>query len=448
MNSVRLRGNPGKETESMKGVLTLILAGGKGVRLEPLTRDRAKPAVPFGGMYRIIDFTLSNCINSGLRRILVLTQYKAASLDRHLHLGWRFLCRELGEFIDILPPQQRIDEHWYQGTADAVYQNIYNIEKHRPEYVLILSGDHIYKMDYAEMIREHIESKAQATIGCIPVDLKLSDQFGVMKVDAQQRVVDFLEKPKKADPIPGDPTRCLASMGIYVFNANFLFDQLCRDATSAQSSRDFGKNIIPSIIDTHLVRAYPFRDKNTGDGCYWRDVGTLDAYYEANQDLVSVEPQLNLYDETWPIRTYLPTTPPPKFVFAQTDVPRPRVGQAHDSLVGAGSIISGGQVVKSILSPNVRVNSWALVEDSILFEGVNVGRHAKIRRAIIDKGVTIPEGMKIGYDLDLDRARGFAVSESGVVVIGKVDSITDVDDMLSLPGRPQAARGRGLGVRG
>lgn len=411
----------------MTRVLALVLAGGKGVRLEPLTRDRAKPAVPFGGIYRIIDFALSNCINSGLRQILVLTQYKAASLDRHINLGWRFLCRELDEFVDILPPQQRIDEHWYKGTADAVYQNIYSIEQSSPDHVLILSGDHIYKMDYAAMIREHIRAGADATIGCIPVPLEDGREFGVMHIDEQHNVLDFKEKPKQPESMPDDPTRCLASMGIYVFNAGFLFDQLCRDATQTESSHDFGKNIIPSILHSHVVRAYPFRDKNTNKSNYWRDVGTLDAYYEANMDLVSVNPELNLYDGTWPIRTYQPSAPPPKFVFAETGSPLPRAGIALDSMICSGSIISGGRVQRSILSPNCRVNSWASVEDSILFEGVDIGRHAKIRRAIIDKGVSIPEGMEVGFDHVQDRARGFVVTESGVVVIAKTDGFEVAD---------------------
>jgi glucose-1-phosphate adenylyltransferase len=410
----------------MRQVLALILAGGKGVRLEPLTRDRAKPAVPFGGSYRIIDFTLSNCINSGLRRMLILTQYKAASLDRHVNLGWRFLCRELDEFVDILPPQQRIDDHWYRGTADAVYQNIYTIEKSQPEYVVILSGDHIYKMDYSELIRDHIDSGAKATIGCIPVGMKEATQFGVMQVDRNMRIVQFREKPSDPDPMPDDPQHCLASMGIYVFNAAFLFDQLCHDATQGDSSHDFGKDVIPSIIDNHLVRAFPFRDKNTGDGRYWRDVGTLDAYFEANMDLIAVKPELNLYDDTWPLRTYQAPYPPPKFVFAQSDGGQPRIGQALDSTVCNGSIVSGGRVERSIISPDVRVNSWATVEDSILFEGVNIGRHARVRRAIVDKGVSIPEHMEIGFDLNRDVKRGFTVTESGIVVIGKIDGLDEM----------------------
>lgn len=405
----------------MKRVLALILAGGKGTRLEPLTRDRAKPAVPFGGVYRIIDFPLSNCINSGLRQILVLTQYKAASLDRHINLGWRFLCRELGEFIDVLPPQQRVAEHWYQGTADAVYQNIYSIEKSRPDYVLILAGDHIYKMDYSVMINEHIAAGAEVSIACLPVPLDEGREFGVMQIDEQQRVVGFQEKPKQPQPMPDDPTQCLASMGIYVFNANFLYEQLCRDATLPDSQHDFGKNILPGILNQHFVRAYPFRDKNTGSKCYWRDVGTLDAYFEANMDLVHVAPELNLYDQEWPIRTYQSSDPPPKFVFADFDSTPPRVGQAVDSLIAGGSIISGGRVERSILARNVRIHSWAEVTDSILLDYVSIGRHAKIRRAIIDKGVHIPDGETVGYDADADRARGYTVTESGVTVIAKSD---------------------------
>ena len=415
----------------MKRVLALILAGGKGTRLEPLTRERAKPAVPFGAAYRIIDFPLSNCINSGLRRILVLTQYKATSLDRHINLGWRFLCRELDEFIDILPPQQRIGEGWYRGTADAVYQNIYSIEKNRPDLILILAGDHIYKMDYSVMIDEHVRSGADVTVGSLPVSLAEGTQFGVMQIDANQRVVQFREKPADPDPMPDDSTRCLASMGIYVFNANFLFDQLCRDATNHQSAHDFGRNIIPNVINTHHVRAFPFRDKNTGSTSYWRDVGTLEAYYEANMDLIAVKPELNLYDSTWPIRTYQPADPPPKFVFADHDWHPPRTGVAYDSLISGGCIISGGRVRRSILSRNVRIEEYAEVDDSILLDYVQIGRGAKVRRAIIDKGVHIADGETVGYDRDADIAKGYNVTETGLTVIAKVVSFPETSPAQS-----------------
>lgn len=409
----------------MKDVLALILAGGKGSRLEPLTRDRAKPAVPFGGVYRIIDFALSNCLNSGLRKVHVMTQYKAASLDRHIRQAWGFLCRELDEFVDVYPPQQRIDEQWYQGTADAVYQNIYSIEQAKPKYVVILSGDHVYKMDYSHLVERHIKSNADLTIGCLPVSLNEGKGFGVMGVDDQMRVVRFDEKPNEPAPIPGDADRCLASMGIYVFKADFLFEQLCRDATVPDSKHDFGHNIIPSIIHEANVVAYPFHDRNSGEKSYWRDVGTIDSYYEANMDLVSVNPELNLYDSAWPIRSYQPIAPPPKFVFADevTDT-EPRVGHALDSMVSSGTVVSGGTVRGSILSPNVRVNSFATVEDSILFEGVSIGRHCTVRRAIIDKNVEIPEGMDVGVDANADRARGFTVTDTGITVIGKTDSLS------------------------
>jgi glucose-1-phosphate adenylyltransferase len=406
--------------DRMRDVLTLILAGGKGTRLEPLTRDRAKPAVPFGGLYRIIDFTLSNCINSNLRRMLVLTQYKARSLDRHIAAGWGFLSRDLGDYIEVLPPQQRIDEHWYKGTADAIYQNIYSIEKEEPRYVLILAGDHIYKMDYGDMLRLHLERKADLTIGCIPVPLREATSFGVMHVDSQDKVVRFQEKPREPAPMPDDPTLCLASMGIYVFTARPMYELLCQDATRSDSDHDFGKNIIPGLIQSNRVFAYRFRDKNRKAVPYWRDVGTLDAYYQANMDLVEIDPVLNLYDQEWPIRTHQPQLPPPKFVFSD-EGPRghARRGEAQDSMVCQGCIISGGHVRRSVLSPNVRVNSYAIVENSILFEGVDVGRHSRIRKAIIDKEVRIPQNTTIGYDLEQDRKRGFQITEQGVVVIAK-----------------------------
>jgi glucose-1-phosphate adenylyltransferase len=406
----------------MIDVLTLILAGGKGTRLEPLTRDRAKPAVPFGGMYRIVDFTLSNCINSNLRRVLVLTQYKARSLDRHIMSGWGFLSRQMGEYIDVLPPQQRIDEHWYKGTADAIYQNIYSIEKESPTYVLVLAGDHIYKMDYGDMLRAHIEHGADLTIGGIPVPLREAPNFGVMRVNGKDHLTGFQEKPRDPFPLPDAADHCLASMGIYVFTARPMYELLCQDATRADSDHDFGKNIIPSMMSTNRVYVFRFRDKNRKADPYWRDVGTLDAYYQANMDLITIDPVLNLYDREWPIRTHQPQLPPPKFVFSD-DGPRDqaRRGEAHDSMVCQGCIISGGHVRRSILSPNVRVNSYATIDDSILFEGVDVGRHCRIRRAIIDKEVKIPQNTTIGYDLDHDRKRGFQVTEQGVVVIAKAE---------------------------
>ncbi len=399
-------------------VIAVVLAGGKGERLEPLTRDRAKPAVPFGGAYRIIDFTLSNSLNSGLRKILVLTQYKAMSLDRHINIGWgKYFCRELGEFVDVVPPQQRIDASWYQGTADAVYQNIYTIEKEQPKYVLILAGDHIYKMNYRKMVDFHVAHEADLTIGVLRVRLdEARNRFGVMEVDGEGRVIGFQEKPADPKPAPDEAGICLASMGIYIFSARFLFDELCRDATRRHSRHDFGCDVIPSIIDSTRVFAYPFVDEideNRKQVAYWRDVGTLDAYYDANMDLISVDPQLNMYDEEWPIRTYQPNYPPPKSVFADAH----RCGHAMDSIVCLGSIISGGEVRHSILGPKVRINSFAEVDESILFAGVDIGRRAKVRRAIIDKGVTIPAGMQIGYDREVDAARGFTITDRGITII-------------------------------
>jgi glucose-1-phosphate adenylyltransferase len=404
----------------MRDVLTLILAGGKGTRLEPLTRDRAKPAVPFGGLYRIVDFTLSNCINSDLRRMLVLTQYKARSLDRHLRLGWSFLSPEMGEYVDILPPQQRIDEHWYKGTADAIYQNIYSIEKEEPRYVLILAGDHIYKMNYGEMIRSHLDNHADLTVGCIPVPLRDCRQFGVVQTDDAGRVTGFLEKPATCAPMPGDPEHFLASMGIYVFTAKTMYDLLCDDAARPDSTHDFGKDVIPHMVNSQRVFAYRFRDLNRKAVPYWRDVGTLDAYYQANMDLIAIDPVLNLYDADWPIRTYQPMLPPPKTVFSGEGPPgQARRGEAIDSMVCNGCVISGGHVRRSLLSTNVRINSFAVVEESILYDRVDVGRYCRIRRAILDKDVRVPPHTTIGYDPEHDRQRGFTITEGGVVVIAK-----------------------------
>jgi len=404
-----------------RDVLAIVLAGGRGSRLEPLTRDRAKPAVPFGGIYRIIDFTLSNCINSELRKILVLTQYKATSLNRHIDQGWNFLCRELDEYIEVIPPQQRIAEMWYQGTADAIYQNVYTIEKAAPRDTIILAGDHIYKMNYARMIDFHRETKADLTVACQPAPLVDARDFGVLAVDARSRITSFLEKPRDPPPMPGHPDLALASMGIYVFNTDVMYELLFQDAARKETSRhDFGKDVIPEMVSKGMrVFAYPFRDENRKTAAYWRDVGTLDAYFQASMDLIAVDPILNLYDRDWPIHTYQPASPPPKFVHSDGD----RRGSAFSSVVCQGVIVSGGQVYRSILSPGVRIHSYSLVEDSILFEDVDVGRHARIRRAIIDKHVRIPPGFDIGWNRQQDLDRGLTITPEGVTVVSKDEDL-------------------------
>jgi glucose-1-phosphate adenylyltransferase len=404
----------------LRDVLAIVLAGGRGTRLEPLTIDRAKPAVPFGGIYRIIDFTLSNCLNSDLRKILVLTQYKAVSLNRHIDQGWKFLTRELDEYIEVIPPQQRIAEHWYQGTADAIYQNVYTIEKAAPRDTIVLAGDHIYKMNYAEMIAYHRDRRADLTIACIPVPRAQGREFGVMDVDASNRVVSFLEKPSDPPAMPDNPALALGSMGIYVFSTDVMYELLFQDAARKESSNhDFGRDIIPAMLNNARVFAYPFRDENRKQAAYWRDVGTLDAYYQTSMDLIQIDPILNLYDRDWPIHTYQPPYPPPKFVHTDPD----RRGSAMNSIVCQGSIVSGGQVFRSILSPGVRINSYALVEDSILFDSVEVGRHARIRKAIIDKDVRIPPGFEVGWNRAADLARGLTVTEDGVTVVAKSEDL-------------------------
>ena len=404
-----------------RDVLAIVLAGGRGSRLDPLTRDRAKPAVPFGGIYRIVSFTLSNCINSDIRRILVLTQYKATSLNRHIDQGWNFLCRELDEYIEVIPPQQRIAETWYQGTADAIYQNVYTIEKAAPRDTIILAGDHIYKMNYARMIDFHRQNKADLTVACQPAPLEAAREFGVMGVDAEGRITRFVEKPRDPPPMPGHPDLALASMGIYVFNTDVMYELLFQDAARAEASRhDFGKDVIPRMVaDGMRVFAHPFRDENRKTAAYWRDVGTLDAFFHTSMDLIAVDPILNLYDRDWPIHTYQPAQPPPKFVHTDAD----RRGSAFSSVVCQGVIVSGGQVYRSILSPGVRIHSYSLVEGSILFEGVDVGRHARIRRAIVDKHVRVPPGFSIGWDRDADLARGFAITPDGVTVVSKDEDL-------------------------
>ncbi len=397
----------------MKDTLGVLLAGGAGERLYPLTRDRAKPAVTFGGIYRIIDVTLSNCINSNLRRVHILTQYKALSLNRHIREGWQFLARELGEFIEILPPMKRVSENWYMGTADAVYQNIYSIGSEEPKYVLILSGDHIYKMNYDLMMRQHVDSGADVTIATILVEPSETRHFGIVDVDRNGRVVGFQEKPKTTDlRSPYNPRMVSASMGIYLFNTDVLIPVLLKDAEDPESRHDFGHNILPRMVDDYKVYSYNFIDENKKEALYWRDVGTLEAYYEANLDLVQVSPVFNLYDDHWPLRTHQRQYPPAKFVFAEPG----RMGVALDSIVSMGCIVSGGSVRNSVLSPDVRVNSYAEVESSIVFSHVNIGRHCRIRRAIIDRDVHIPEGTVIGYDTASDRQKYF-VTESGITVV-------------------------------
>ncbi len=402
----------------MNDILTFIMAGGKGERLFPLTRDRAKPAVPFGGIYRIIDFPLNNCINSGLRQIYVLTQYKSTSLQRHISLGWNIFTREIGEFIEVIPAQQRTGEVWYQGTADAVYQNLYAIRQESPEDILILSGDHVYKMNYREMIDYHRYMDADVTLAAVEMPKETSIHFGVIEVGQGNRVIDFHEKPKKPVVLPSNPDNILVNMGIYVFKRDVLIEELELDAKKKSSVHDFGKNILPDMVRRKRnVFVFNFRDKNGKKPKYWRDIGTIDAFYQANMDLVSVTPEFNLYDREWPIRTCQVQAPPAKTVFAGGDTGE-RIGLVLDSLISNGCIVSGGKVIRSILSPGVRVNSYALVEDSILMNGVNVGRYCKIKRAIIDKGVNIPPGTEIGYNLEEDKKR-FFVNDSGIVVIPK-----------------------------
>jgi glucose-1-phosphate adenylyltransferase len=400
----------------MENVLAILLAGGAGERLYPLTKDTAKPAVPFGGAYRIIDFTLSNCINSDVRRILILTQYKALDLIRHIRDGWTILSPELGEYIEVLPAMRRVGKDWYLGTADAVFQNVQSIEAESPEQVLILAGDHIYKMNYREMIDWHREHHADITIATIQMPPHEAGRYGVAEIDSDYRVVGFEEKPKHGEPKPSpfDPSMISASMGVYICDTGVLLRAVREDAQNPESSHDFGRDVIPRNLDKAHVIAYDFRDINAKEVRYWRDVGTLDAYYEANMDLVDVVPQFNLYDKRWPIRTKVTQQPPAKFVFGQEGR---RIGVAVDSIVSAGCIVSGGRVLHSVLSPGVRVNSYCEVDYSILMPEVEIGRYSRVRRAIINTGVKIPESSVVGYDPEADRAAGYYTTECGIVVV-------------------------------
>jgi glucose-1-phosphate adenylyltransferase len=395
-----------------RGTLAVIMAGGRGERLKQLTEDRCKPAAPFGGKFRIIDFVLSNCLNSGIRQISVLTQYKAHSLIQHMGKGWGFLRGEFGEFIEIIPAQQRVGPQWYQGTADALWQNMDLIRAHRPLHVLVLAGDHIYKMDYGPMIGFHVEKEADVTVGVVEVPVDRAREFGVVGVDESNRVLDFLEKPHDPPAMPGRPDIALASMGIYVFNPRLLERMLRADAENEASAHDFGKNIIPEAIDNLRVFAYPFEDVRTKAQNYWRDVGTVDAYYEANLELVRVSPELNIYDEQWPIWTYQEQLPPAKFVFDDPD----RRGCAIDSMVSGGCIISGSRVANSLLFSSVRVHDHSSIDRSVILPRVRVGERCVIRNAIIDEGTAIPDGMQIGVDAAADRQR-FYVSEGGVTLV-------------------------------
>ena len=399
-----------------RDTLALILAGGRGSRLHELTAWRAKPALYFGGKYRIIDFTLSNCLNSGIRRMGVLTQYKAHSLVRHLVHGWSWFQAGAGtkEFVEILPASQRVGGEWYRGTADAIYQNLDIIRTHDPKFVLILSGDHIYKMDYGPFLAAHAERKADMTICCIEMPIEeAAGQFGVMTVDETGRIIAFDEKPEKPNPVPGNPGYCLASMGNYVFNTDFLYEQVIKDADTPGTQHDFGRNVIPSIIDDYQVYAYAFRDPETGEQAYWRDVGTLQAYWEANMELVSVVPQLNLYDQTWPVFTHQIQSPPAKFIFDDSD----RRGEAIQSMVSGGCVISGARIYHSLLFSRVYVQSYSTVTDSVILPDVEIGEGCRINKAIIDAGAKIAPGTVIGEDADADRKRGFRVTKSGLTLV-------------------------------
>ena len=397
-----------------RSTLALVLAGGRGSRLYELTDWRAKPALYFGGKYRIIDFPLSNCVNSGIRRIGVLTQYKAHSLVRHLVRGWSHFKKELGEFVEVLPASQRYSDDWYQGTADAIYQNLDIIRAERPEFVLILSGDHIYKMDYAQMLSDHVESNADMTVCCLEVPVEeAANSYGVMQIDANNRVVGFEEKPAQPKPAPGNDKLTLASMGNYIFRTEFLFEQLIKDSHNPKSSHDFGNDIIPALIDDYHVNAYAFRDPETGDRAYWRDVGTLSSFWQANMELITAAPRFNLYDPDWPIWTYQEQLPPAKFVFDDDD----RRGMAVDSMVSGGCIISGSVVRHSVLFSNVHIHSYSTIEHSVILPGVEIGQNCRLRKTIVDRGCRIPEGTVIGYDREQDIANGFRISRNGGVLV-------------------------------
>ncbi len=394
-------------------ILAMVMAGGKGERLYPLTRDRAKPGVPFGSNYRIIDFSLSNCANSDLRKIVILTQYKSFSLDRHIQLGWNFFSSQMGEYVHIVPAQQRVSDEWYQGTADAVYQNIYTLEQARPEMTLILSGDHVYRMDYRTMINFHILKGADMTVGAVPMPKEMSTQFGVMVVDRNYKVVGFQEKPKVPETMPGNPDLILASMGIYVFNTEKLVKRVVEDAKRTESAHDFGKNVIPSMVGRDEVYAFPFVDEKTGRASYWRDVGTIEAYWEAHMDLISQDPEFSLFVPSWPIYTYHPPNPPAKIISSGKDDDFIR-----NSIISGGSLIIGSKIDNSVIGRNVKIYEKSEMSESIIMDGVVINRGVRLKKVIIDKDVVIPEGMSIGLSEKEDK-KYFDIQSSGIVVVPK-----------------------------
>ena len=394
-------------------IAALVMAGGQGERLYPLTKNRAKPAVPFGGEYRIIDFTLSNCVNSRIRKIFILTQYKSISLHRHLRQAWSILPNQLGEFVEVIPPQQRVSQEWYQGTADAIYQNIYSLEGERSSHFLILSGDHIYKMDYSTMLDYHLEKKAEVTLCAIEVEKEESPHLGVVEVDEDNRIRGFQEKPQEPKVLPGKPDYIFASMGIYIFNRDTLFRCLEEDSKNIDSSHDFGRDVLPRLVSQGArVYAYSFHDENRKQEHYWKDVGTIDAYYEANMDLVSVDPHLNLYDSNWPIFTFHSQSPPAKTVHSEFK----RTGMLIESIISNGCIVSGANIFRCVISPDVRINSYSEISNSIIFSRVDIGRYCRIRRAIIDKDIHVPPGTVIGFNPEEDRKR-YTVTDSGITVV-------------------------------